>query len=146
MHADTEVQPAATVSTFTQLFACTPSGARRARRLVAARMDLWGHPRGTGPNEDVALVVAELAANAVRHGRVRGRGFRVRLVLREDRVRVEVMDARGERLPVPAHEPDEGGRGLLLVDALSEEWGVEPRPDGVYKTVWAEVRVGAAPG
>ncbi|MET7687474.1 ATP-binding protein [Streptomyces sp. NPDC005483] len=145
MHADAEVQPAATVSTFTQLFACTPPGARRARRLVAGRMDLWGYPHGAEANEDVALVVAELAANAVRHGRVRGRGFRVRLVWREDRVRVEVMDARGERLPVPAREPDEGGRGLL-VDALSEEWGVELRPDGVYKTVWAEVRVGAAPG
>ncbi|MFI8070927.1 ATP-binding protein [Streptomyces sp. NPDC086033] len=142
MHAETDLQPPAVVGTFTQLFACTPAGARRARRLVANRMDVWGYAHGGEPNEDVTLVVAELAANAVRHGRVRGRGFRVRLLLREELLRVEVSDARVDRLPVPAREADEGGRGLLLVEALAERWGVELRPGGVYKTVWAELRVG----
>jgi hypothetical protein len=145
MHAETDLQPPAVVSTFTQLFACTPPGARRARRLVANRMDVWGYAHGGEPNEDVTLVVAELAANAVRHGRVSGRGFRVRLLLREESLRVEVSDARVDRLPVPvpAREADEGGRGLLLVEALAEEWGVELRPGGAYKTVWAELRVGS---
>jgi hypothetical protein len=146
MHAETDLQPPAVVGTFTQLFACTPAGARRARRLVANRMDVWGYAHGGEPNEDVMLVVAELAANAVRHGRVRGRGFRVRLLLREELLRVDVSDARVDRLPVPAREPDEGGRGLLLVEALAERWGVELRPGGAYKTVWAELRVGACDG
>ncbi|MEU0026104.1 hypothetical protein [Streptomyces sp. NPDC006335] len=56
---------------------------------------------------------------------------------------MEVGDARVDRLPVPAGEADEGGRGLLLVEALAEGWGVELRPGGAYKTVWAEFRVGA---
>ncbi|WLW51312.1 ATP-binding protein [Streptomyces sp. YU58] len=147
MQGDTQVHTPATVSTFTQLYGSTPSGARLARRHVEARMDVWGYERGGEANEHVTLVVAELAANAVRHGRVRGRGFRVRLVLCGDVVRVEVMDARAEQLPTPAgestaQESDEGGRGLLLVGALAEKWGVEPRPDGIYKTVWAKVLVG----
>ncbi|MFE9763627.1 ATP-binding protein [Streptomyces sp. NPDC005808] len=91
----------------------------------------------------MTLVVAELAANAVRHGRVRGRDFRVRLVLREDVVRVEVADGRADRLPVLQESSDGegGGRGLLIVVALAERWGVEPREDGTYKTVWAEIAV-----
>jgi two-component sensor histidine kinase len=82
----------------------------------------------------VVLVVAELAANAVRHGRVPGRDFRVRLLWQSDGVvRVEVADARTERLPV-LREPDgEGGYGLLLVAAVSERWGVDPRPGCSYK-------------
>lgn len=140
MQGDIRVQPPVIVSTFTQLFSATPRGARLARRLVTNRMDVWGYAYGGEANETVTLVVAELAANAVRHGQVRGRSFRVRLVLGEDVVRVEVLDARAERLPVLAEEPDEGGRGLMLVEALSEKWGVELRPDGVHKAVWAEVR------
>ncbi|CAL9594238.1 ATP-binding protein [Streptomyces sp. enrichment culture] len=132
----------ATVSTFTQLFSATPHGARRARRLVAARMDLWGHPRGEAVNDAVTLVVAELAANAVRHGRVRGRGFRVRLVLDGgDVLRVEVSDARVDRLPAlrPAQD-GESGRGLLLVAGVARAWGVDRRgPGATYKTVWADV-------
>lgn len=100
---------------------------------------------GSEAKETVTLVVAELAANAVRHGRVRGRGFLVRLVPSEDVVRVEVLDARVDRLPALAPEPDEGGRGLLLVAALAEEWGVELSPDGAHKTVWAELALSPLP-
>ncbi|MEU9287747.1 ATP-binding protein [Streptomyces sp. NPDC048275] len=133
-----------TVRTFTQLFSSTPRGARLARRLVANRMDAWGFAYGSEVSETVTLVVAELAANAVRYGRVRGRDFRVRLVLREGVVRVEVADGRTDRLPVLQGTPDpvdEGGRGLLLVSALAGRWGVEPRAGGAYKVVWAEIRM-----
>ncbi|MDR3082179.1 MAG: ATP-binding protein [Streptomyces sp.] len=126
---------------FTQLFSFTPRGARLARRLVAHRMDVWGFPYGGDASEDVTLVVAELAANAVRHGRVPGRCFRVRLVLRGGVVRVEVADGRTERLPVLREPGGEGGRGLVLVAGIAERWGVEPRPGHAYKVVWAEVRV-----
>ncbi|WP_328493196.1 ATP-binding protein [Streptomyces sp. NBC_00414] len=142
------VQVPVTVRTFTQLFSCTPRGARLARRLVANRMDVWGYVYDSEASESVTLVVAELAANAVTHGRVKGRDFRVRLVMRsgEDVVRVEVADALPERRPVLRELPgpgedDEGGRGLLLVDALAERWGATLCTGGTYKTVWAEVRV-----
>ncbi|MFJ4833639.1 ATP-binding protein [Streptomyces sp. NPDC088747] len=147
MSAKPPTQVPVTLGTFTQLYSSTPRGARLARRLVANRMDVWGFGYDGEVSEAVTLVVAELAANAVRHGRVSGRDFRVRLVLREDVVRVEVADGRADRLPElkePSElsEPsEEGGRGLLIVVALAERWGVEAREDGTYKTVWAEVAV-----
>ncbi|NJP99091.1 hypothetical protein HCK00_00550 [Streptomyces sp. PLAI1-29] len=104
----------------------------------------WGHPPSTDVSCAVALVVGELAANAVRHGRVPGRDFRLQLRLDEAAglVRIEVTDAAGaRRLPAtpPPPGPDgESGRGLLLVDSLAARRGSEPRhPTG--KTVWAEV-------
>ncbi|WP_447040736.1 ATP-binding protein [Streptomyces sp. DSM 118878] len=132
---------------FTQCFSSTPRGARLARRLVAHRLDTWGHPYAGVVNETVALITAELAANAARHGRtVTVRDFRVHLTEAVDgTVRVEVTDTRGERLPVIAGVVDpeaESGRGLLLVEALACRWGVMPRPDGPPgKTVWAELKV-----
>ncbi|MFD5625146.1 ATP-binding protein [Streptomyces sp. NPDC127072] len=144
MSANPPTQVPVTLGTFTQLYSSTPRGARLARRLVANRMDVWGFGYDGEVSEAVTLVVAELAANAVRHGRVRGRDFRVRLVLREDVVRVEVADGRADRLPElkePSELSEEGGRGLLIVVALAERWGVEAREDGTCKTVWAEVAV-----
>ncbi|MFD3626163.1 ATP-binding protein [Streptomyces sp. NPDC058698] len=57
---------------------------------------------------------------------------------------VEVSDARGERLPEvrDAGSEEDGGRGLLLVAALAEEWGTVPRPGAPGKTVWAVVPTG----
>jgi len=142
MQGHPRTQVPVTLGTFTQLYSCTPRGARLARRLVANRMNVWGFAYDSEVSEAVTLVVAELAATAVRHGRVRGRDFRVRLVLREDVVRVEVADGRADRLPVLLEPSDgEGGRGLLIVVALADRWGVEPRADGTYKTVWAEIPV-----
>ncbi|OKK04584.1 hypothetical protein AMK26_14745 [Streptomyces sp. CB03234] len=133
-----------TVRTFNQRFSSTRLGARLARHLAAERLDAWGVPYGSDCAEAAALVVGELAANAVTHGRVPGRDFELRLLLSEDSVslRIEVGDTRGERRPMPAvPEPDgDGGRGLVLVAALAHAWGVVDRVP-VGKTVWAELRV-----
>ncbi|WP_234438546.1 ATP-binding protein [Streptomyces sp. NRRL S-340] len=134
---------------FEMSFTSTPRGARLARRLAAVRLDAWGVPYDTEAHDTVVLIVAELAANAVRHGHVPGRDFRLRLrYTPEDRtVRVEVTDARAERLPrhpVPPGDGDgapESGRGLLLVAHLATRWDRHPRPDGPGKTVWAECTV-----
>lgn len=45
------------------------------------RLDDWGIPYGTDPSDGAAAIVAELAANAVTHGRVPGRDFELRLTL-----------------------------------------------------------------
>ncbi|MDK1472806.1 ATP-binding protein [Streptomyces sp. 549] len=105
---------------------------RRAARLVCE----WGHAELAG---DTALLVSELAANALLHGCVRGRFFRVRLLLTASVVRVEVTDPRGERAVRlrEAGDEDMSGRGLVIVDALASRWGVLPRTVG--KTVWAEI-------
>ncbi|MBA4861623.1 ATP-binding protein [Streptomyces sp. PSKA54] len=142
MPPDAKTRTPVTVRVFSQQLSSTPRGARLARRLVAERLDAWGWPYASELNEAVTLITAELAANAVRHGRLPGRDFRIRLTVTEGTVRVEVTDARGERLPAicPAGGEVEGGRGLVLVDALADRWGVDPRTTGVGKTVWAEIR------
>ncbi|GED85705.1 ATP-binding protein [Streptomyces sp. 6-11-2] len=132
---------------FTAQFASTPRGARVARRLAVRRMEEWGYPPASDASRTIALVVGELAANAVRHGRVPGHGFALSLALdtKTDVIRVEVADAASAKRPpvtAPSAHPDgESGRGLLLVDALAVRWGWTPR-DPVGKTVWAEVSCG----
>ena len=87
---------------------------------------------------NVLLVVSELVSNAVNHaGATVSVGISVN---RESLVRVEVGDGRTWPPRPRKAEPDAiGGRGLLLVEALSDRWGVETRSDG--KVVWAEVTV-----
>ncbi|MEU3721702.1 ATP-binding protein [Streptomyces sp. NPDC031705] len=113
----------------------TPRGARQARQLAVEKLRAWGLPTD-GP----ALIVAELAANAVTHGRVPGRDFQVVLSLRGGALRIEVVDTRRDRIPVPqeADADAEGGRGLAVVEALADRWGVEQGPPPC-KAVWAEV-------
>ncbi|MER7919611.1 MULTISPECIES: ATP-binding protein [unclassified Streptomyces] len=127
---------------FAMRFTSTPRGARLARRLVSLRLDEWGHAYDGRVNEAVTLIAAEFAANAVRHGRVPGRDFHLRLAEEDGVVRLEVSDTRGERMPEPRVPCGEGGRGLILVEALADKWGVAPRQPG--KTVWAEVRLSPA--
>ncbi|MEU0893049.1 ATP-binding protein [Streptomyces massasporeus] len=115
----------------------TRRGARLARLLAERQLDEWGEAY-----EAAAQVVAELASNAVLHGRVPGRDFRLTLRLRADRtLRIEVTDARGDRmprLPGPVAQDAAGGRGLLIVSACAHRWGVvETVAHG--KTVWAEL-------
>ncbi|MFD5770678.1 ATP-binding protein [Streptomyces sp. NPDC127049] len=130
-----------TVRMFAQRFSSTPRGARLARRLALHQLDVWGVPYDSGLSETAGLLVAELAANAVTHGRVPGRDCELALLYSPGlHLRIDVSDTRGERRPVPA-PPDplgEGGRGLLLVGALASRWGVLDRVP-VGKTVRAEL-------
>ncbi|MEU6521439.1 ATP-binding protein [Streptomyces sp. NPDC046924] len=141
----TTPQLTATVHTFSQLLSSTRRGARLARLLAAEQLRAW--PVLPGVTERAEQIVAELAANAALHGRVQSRDFRLTLALdtAAGLLRIAVTDARGESLPsLPPDRgpsPDaESGRGLLLVTALADRWGVEPYPPG-GKTVWAEVRL-----
>ncbi|MEW5352995.1 ATP-binding protein [Streptomyces sp. 16-176A] len=130
-------------------FTSTPRGTRLARRLASHRLDTWGHPYESDLNTTVTLIVVELAANAVAHGRVPGRDFG--LCLRLDPaarfVQVEVTDTRYDRVPSESPwlppEPDaESGRGLALVSALASRCAVMPRTDGgPGKTLRAEIDI-----
>jgi hypothetical protein len=80
-----------------------------------------------------------------KHGQVRGRDFRPRLtVVAERTLRIEIADARTDRLPVAAEDSElalsnaESGRGMLLVGALADAWGCDTS-DAHTKTVWAEI-------
>ena len=89
--------------------------------------------------ESVALMVSELATNALLHA---ASGFEVSVDRTDYSVVVSVSD-RGEegmpRLQAPgSNEPH--GRGLRVVDALSEEWGVSTA-GGEGKSVWFRIRL-----
>ena len=83
---------------------------------------------------DVALATGELAANAAEHART---PFRVVVVL-DGCVRIEVTDGSAALPFKPdVDEYAERGRGMALVELVSERWGVDRMPDG--KRVWAEI-------
>ncbi|MEU2026774.1 ATP-binding protein [Streptomyces sp. NPDC016469] len=94
---------------------------------------------------EVALLVAEWATSALIHGSLRGRLFRVHLSVTGGAIRIEVSDPRGERLPgLREADRDECyGRGFVIVDAVADRWGVEPRAAG--KTVFAELALQTRP-
>ncbi|MER5810871.1 ATP-binding protein [Streptomyces sp. NPDC002033] len=133
------------VRVFTQRFSCTRRGARLARQLVLVELHGWGVPEGTPLSDDAGLLVAELAANAVLHGRLPGRDFEVRMTLLAGVLRVEVSDARRDRRPVVRGRDHRAGSGygLRIVEALATDWGVVDRLVG--KTVWAELPRRARP-
>ena len=101
-----------------------------ARRFVLSLID--AEPELV---DSVQLAVSELATNAVLHARS---PFRVRVSRHGERLRVAVHDSS----PAAATKKDYGptavtGRGLTIVEQLTDDWGVTP--DGVGKWVWFEV-------
>ncbi|WP_346346623.1 ATP-binding protein [Streptomyces sp. SID161] len=91
---------------------------------------------------DVRLCATELLTNVIAHVG-EGTAVTVRVIgadSRHGRTRVEVTDPDPRALPVllSVTGEQESGRGLALVDALAERWGVTQRADG--KTVWCELR------
>jgi anti-sigma regulatory factor (Ser/Thr protein kinase) len=114
-----------------------PESAGTARRLTqVAVLRQWGlSPRLA---ESAVLLVSELVGNAVRH--TGARIFGLRMKRRPGWVRFEVRDpSRGLPCLMPVQEMDVSGRGLFLVDKLSDRWGVDLLPRG--KTTWFEMRV-----
>ena len=114
-----------------------PASVARIRRFAVETS------RTTAPEVDadtVALLVSEVATNALVHGAGR---VRVRVRPTVHGLRVEVHD-EDSTLPSrrQATPMDEGGRGIALVDALSSGWGAETTSDG--KTVWFEVAAATA--
>lgn len=108
--------------------------ARRLARYVVLRQ--WGLSPQTA--ESAVLLVSELVGNAVRH--TGARVFGLRMLRRRGWIRVEVRDpSRGLPCLMPVQPMDVSGRGLFLVDKLSDRWGVDLLPRG--KTTWFEMRV-----
>ncbi|MFI1568857.1 ATP-binding protein [Streptomyces sp. NPDC020490] len=134
-------EPATPVRHFHVRLSPTPRGARLARLLGVEQLRSWGLPL-----DPARQIIAELAVNAATHGRVPGRDFRLTLHVVAGTLRIEVTDTRGDepprRRPASADPGSESGRGLVLVEALADRWGVS---DGRFprKTVWAEVRLSA---
>lgn len=110
----------------------TPS-AGAARRLVTDALARWG---SHDLIDVVRLLTSELVTNAAIHA---GPGIRLVVELNQGVVRVEVHDddqADARVIPGRPGPEDSGGRGLVLVAALADRWGVEREPTG--KFVWFE--------
>jgi PAS domain S-box-containing protein len=109
-----------------------PRAARAARDFIASQVS---GAELTGLRETAVLLVSEVVTNALRHshGRVELELWRF-----ADRVRVEVSDETS-RGPVQAGADllDESGRGVPLMDVLSDRWGTTPQ--GAGKVVWFEL-------
>ena len=106
----------------------SPSTARRIVESVvnAHRLD--------NVLDEALLLVTELVTNAVVHA---GTDIDVRVDAGDKRLRVEVIDRTPGLLHIDSHLPSdqrEGGRGLLLLDALAAEWGTRHFSWG--KSVW----------
>ncbi len=115
----------------TRRFAASLDSPASARRFATEVVTDWGRPELV---HDVAMVVSELATNAVVHGRS---DFTLILCRQGATVRIAVRD-RCTDPPVPRPSPPEGGgRGLVLVGAIADRWGQEPTTGA--KVVWAEL-------
>ncbi|MDI3404587.1 ATP-binding protein [Streptomyces cavernicola] len=108
-----------------------------ARRFVAEVLTGWGHMQRL---DDVRLCVSELVTNALLHAPVADGLILVRLELHGSHVLLDVQDGGvGTPSPRTAQEADDGGRGLLLVEALADTWGLTTR-HGPGKRVWSTFR------
>jgi anti-sigma regulatory factor (Ser/Thr protein kinase) len=111
-----------------------------ARSCTTAALRAWGLTSAL--LDDVALLLTELTANAIRHAHgIVG----VEIDLNGDRLTVRVCDEDDTqpRIGEPSAD-DEGGRGLWLVDAIADRWGWEPGAPG--KVVWFELTTPVPPG
>lgn len=110
-----------------------------ARRLVVNALREQGHDEDV--LNDVAVVLTELATNAVMHAET---PFSVTVIENASMVRISVSDTNPG--PPIRHDldlmADIGGRGVALIAALASDWGFEIRSGG--KIVWAELSCSAA--
>lgn len=114
-----------------------------ARRWLAQMID------GFAAVDDVLLACSELATNAIMHSHSGQPGgmFTVRLAIRQDIVRVEVLDQGGAwpgRQEAPGYgdelteDASQCGRGLTIVAAITDAWGIVGDHEG--RTTWCEIR------
>ncbi|MFJ8711737.1 ATP-binding protein [Streptomyces violaceus] len=108
------------------------------RRITRLRLGLWGLH---GVVDQAQLCVSELASNVVTHV---GHGTPATLTLRINGsyLRIEVQDPATRALPVVVDIGDdsERGRGMALVGAVADRWGVQLEPD--RKVTWCELKTG----
>lgn len=111
-----------------------PASTRLARQVVKRTCHEWEIPETAN---DAVVVASELTDNMVYHARSAGW---LRLDLCRNRLTIAVADgdARKPQLRIPGLSAA-GGRGLILVERLSQAWGTASRPNG--KVVWAVLTV-----
>ncbi|MCW2504253.1 MAG: putative protein kinase/phosphatase [Actinomycetia bacterium] len=119
-------------------FSASPGSAAAARAFTLRVMDGWNL---TEKANRAAVIVGELAANAIQHSAA---PFEVRLYRTPGAVILEVVDHNAEPPTLTTAGPyDAGHRGLTIVDALADRWGTRRYSPG--KVVWAELQLEPRP-
>jgi len=111
-----------------------------AQSVGAARRFVLNSIDGLPPDlrEKLELCVSELAANCVLHAAT---SFTVTVAC-TDCVRIDVTDSGpGSAQPRAPDNRHVHGRGLRIVEALADEWGVLPTPTAPGKTVWLKFQL-----
>ncbi len=104
-----------------------------ARQVTKAALAGWrlGDPQWV---DDAVLIADELVANAVRHG-----GGCLRLHIHADGTSVTIAALDGSAIVPRRRDPDsDGDRGLAIIEALCDAWGVTDLDDG-HKCVWVRL-------
>jgi anti-sigma regulatory factor (Ser/Thr protein kinase) len=115
---------------------CEAAAVAEARQWAADQLRAFFDAPGDAA-DDAALLVSELVTNCVQ---ARCHFFELAIDAHHDSVRVEATDdAPGIPTPVVARSDEPSGRGLLIIEKLAAEWGVDPVPPG--KTVWAALEI-----
>ena len=118
------------------LLPSTPASVAIARKKLTADLSAAGvYPEAAG---DAALVISELLSNSIKHAwPLPGEKVRAAWMVDDGSVEVEVSDGGGPTRPRQDFPPVSalGGRGLGIVERLSDDWGI--RADESGHTVWA---------
>ncbi|MEU6809956.1 PAS domain S-box protein [Streptomyces sp. NPDC046831] len=126
--------PAAPLAALARDLPATPSSVPEGRAFLGRTLASW---ECTAPADDARLLLSEILSNAVRHAEG---PIGLRLCRTATDLTVEVSD-RSSHLPQPrvAADDEESGRGLSLVRALADSWGVRPTDEG--KTTWFTLKL-----
>lgn len=120
------------------VFTAEPEEVGALRRMMRSRLGRWGlHD----VSDEAQLCVSELVSNVITHV---GLGTPATLVVSMNgtRLRIEIHDPETRALPtlMDADSVSEAGRGMALVDAVADRWGVLLRAD--RKVTWCELETG----
>ena len=118
------------------LLPCAPASVSEARRRLTDELSAAG-VFGQAVS-DAALVITELLSNSIQHAwPLPGEQLQVAWLVDQGCVQLAVRDGGGPTQPQQHYPAGSalGGRGLGIVDRLSQEWGI--RRDGTGQTVWA---------
>jgi anti-sigma regulatory factor (Ser/Thr protein kinase) len=117
--------------------ALEPASAHRGRAFLRAQVTGWDLAIDADQVDVLELLTSELITNSLVHAR-----SELEVTVHHDQrgVRVSVSDLDSRRPIISPHDDGAlGGRGLVLVDALADDWGVDDLPEG--KAVWFRLRV-----
>ncbi|MXM65917.1 MEKHLA domain-containing protein [Streptomyces sp. HUCO-GS316] len=126
--------PAAPLATLATDLPAVPGSVPEGRAFLTEALAAWSC---ADTADDALLLLSETLTNAVQHAEG---PIAVHLSRTATDLTVEVSD-RSPHLPQPriATEVEESGRGLILVRALAESWGVRPTDEG--KTTWFTLKL-----